>query len=314
MHVPAPSLPSLALRVACLLVIAGCGDAGKLQPVAWVDHEPVSVEELEAELERRADGAEVRFATGAERRAALDALIERRMLVLEARERDLDEDPGVRRALEDALIERIRAGALERRASELVVQESDVREAYERELERYTVPERVHVALIWIPVPEGASEPERRRLHERARLSWREASELGRGSSTFGAVAVRYSADPASRYRGGDIGWLERGDRDPRFGDALTRAAFALESPGDLSSVIETGAGFAIAKLVRRRDARTVPFEEVREQIRAELEQERRRRVLTELVREVSGRVVVRRDESLLDELPLFAPVEARRE
>jgi peptidyl-prolyl cis-trans isomerase D len=125
---------------------------------------------------------------------------------------------------------------------------------------------------------------------------------------------VRYSSDFESRYRGGDIGWLERESNDPRWGNEVARALFALPEPGDLSEVIPTENGFAIARLLRRSERRTAEFAEVEAQIRAELEAQRRERVLVALRSELAGMARVKLDEKYLDEIPLFAPLEwARR-
>ena len=122
---------------------------------------------------------------------------------------------------------------------------------------------------------------------------------------------MRYSVDFESRYRGGDVGWLERASSDPRWGNAVTRAVFNLAEPGDLTEVIASESGFAIAKLLRRSERRTAELGEVESRIRAELETHKRERVLAALRGELAGAAQVERDESYLEEIPLFAPLES---
>jgi peptidyl-prolyl cis-trans isomerase SurA len=62
----------------------------------------------------------------------------------------------------------------------------------------------------------------------------------------FETLARRFSDDPTTKDRGGDLGWFRRGMMVPSF----DRAAFALR-PGEISSVVESPFGFHIIKVDR---------------------------------------------------------------
>lgn len=62
----------------------------------------------------------------------------------------------------------------------------------------------------------------------------------------FETVARRFSDDPGTRERGGDLGWFRRGRMVPEF----DRTAFALR-PGQTSGIVETSFGFHIIKVDR---------------------------------------------------------------
>ena len=81
----------------------------------------------------------------------------------------------------------------------------------------------------------------------------------------FAAAAKKYSYDLAST-KGGDHGWVKRGD----LRQDLIDAAFALKA-GEFSEVIEDGNIFRILNTVEHRDGSLVPLEKVREQIVAKL-------------------------------------------
>ena len=78
--------------------------------------------------------------------------------------------------------------------------------------------------------------------------SIRERVLRGENFSTF---ARMYSEDPGSALKGGEVGFTSRGDLYPAF----EKEAYSLK-PGDISSVVETEAGYHIIKLLERRGER----------------------------------------------------------
>ncbi|MDR1180372.1 MAG: peptidylprolyl isomerase [Bacteroidales bacterium] len=67
----------------------------------------------------------------------------------------------------------------------------------------------------------------------------------------FSTFARMYSEDPGSALKGGEIGFTNRGDLYPEF----EAAAYNLKT-GEISSVVETEAGYHIIKMLERRGER----------------------------------------------------------
>lgn len=67
-----------------------------------------------------------------------------------------------------------------------------------------------------------------------------------RMGADFATAAKRFSADPGSREKGGDLGWARRGLFVPEF----ERVAFNLR-PGQISEPVETPFGFHIIQVMR---------------------------------------------------------------
>ncbi|MGE5383039.1 MAG: peptidylprolyl isomerase [Omnitrophica WOR_2 bacterium] len=65
---------------------------------------------------------------------------------------------------------------------------------------------------------------------------------------SFNALAVLYSEDPGSSRRGGEVGFVSRGQLYPEY----EAAAFALKK-GEISDIIKTKAGYHIIQLIERR-------------------------------------------------------------
>ncbi len=68
---------------------------------------------------------------------------------------------------------------------------------------------------------------------------------------SFAALAVIYSEDEGSAYRGGDIGWASRADLDAEY----AKAAFALKK-GAISKIVESSIGYHIIECIDRTDER----------------------------------------------------------
>lgn len=86
----------------------------------------------------------------------------------------------------------------------------------------------------------------------------------------FDSMAVRYSTDTNTASQGGDLGWLKAQDLPEFFQDVLRGM-----TDGEISPVLREPSGFRIVKLIEREQARPYEFEEVRNELRQLLEQEK---------------------------------------
>lgn len=68
----------------------------------------------------------------------------------------------------------------------------------------------------------------------------------------FATLASTYSEDPGSADKGGELGFVNRGELDPAF----EAAAFSLKKPNEVSDIIESAYGFHIIQLIERRGDR----------------------------------------------------------
>lgn len=85
----------------------------------------------------------------------------------------------------------------------------------------------------------------------KARL--RDFSEsVAKGEKEFSTLAILYSEDKASAVRGGEIGFMGRGQLDPEY----AAVAFNLNDPKRVSKIVESEYGFHIIQLIEKRGDR----------------------------------------------------------
>jgi peptidyl-prolyl cis-trans isomerase D len=86
-----------------------------------------------------------------------------------------------------------------------------------------------------------------------------------KGGADFAELAKKNSEDTGSAEKGGELGWIVKGQTVPNF----EKAAFSL-GPGTLSGIIETEYGYHILQIEEKQTAHTQTFEEAKPQLLAE--------------------------------------------
>lgn len=260
-------LPVLLLALLTTLPAKADAGAGTHAPadavLATVGDTVITAECLRREMTRRGGGTPGRYETAEARQALLDEMVQHRLRVTAARAEGYAERPEVVAALEGLMAAAWERDRLEPKLESVEVGAEEIAAHHAAHAARYTEPEQVRVALIHL---DAASDSETIRNAEAQILDAASAIDPAQG---FGDLARRYSFDRASRYVGGVVGWLVRGDRY-RWPDAVVDAAFALTSAGDVA-VVPTEGGRFLVRLVARRPATLRPLESVSDGIRREL-------------------------------------------
>ena len=150
----------------------------------------------------------------------------------------------------------------------------DVADVSDVELERFyaenearlTLPEQVrvrHILLKWKPM---GTQDDRAAIREQMKP----ILERARAGEDFAALAAEYSEDFSTKTNGGDTGLFGPGTMVPEF----EQVAFSLDV-GEVSDPVNTVFGVHILKLEERQEARLLPLDEVREQLRDYIREEK---------------------------------------
>jgi parvulin-like peptidyl-prolyl isomerase len=187
--------------------------------------------------------------------AFLEPSIERLVALEQARKLGLDQDPSIRRQYENLLIGKLRESEIAAKLRETAITDEEIQKHFEANLAAYSRPAQIRIALLFLPVSSRADETTRAAVRTRLEEAKSIAANLPPDTRGFGEHAMTYSEEATSRFKGGDIGWLEAGASAYRWPEAVIQAAFALKEIGETSDVIEAADGYYLVKKLDARDA-----------------------------------------------------------
>jgi peptidyl-prolyl cis-trans isomerase D len=144
------------------------------------------------------------------------------------------------------------------------VSEDELRKQYQENLDSYRLPDRVHVRHILIKT-QGKPKEDAPKLKAKAEDILK---KLQHGAN-LAELAKKDSDDPGSAAKGGELGWIVRGQTVPNF----EKAAFSLQ-PGQLSGLVETEYGYHIIQVEDKQTGHLQTFDEVRPQLLAEAQKD----------------------------------------
>ena len=147
------------------------------------------------------------------------------------------------------------------RESNIEVGDAEVESFYRASMELFERPNRVHLRQIFVrPKMAGRAPDEAAWEEARARID--RARARIRAGESFESVA-RSASEAPGRDQGGDMGSVPIDALPPFYAEPVSRM-----KPGEISDIIRSPHGFHIIQLVSREESDTAPLEEVREDIR----------------------------------------------
>jgi peptidyl-prolyl cis-trans isomerase D len=141
------------------------------------------------------------------------------------------------------------------------ISDEELKTKYQQDIAQYQVPNRVHAQHILF-MTVGKPDAEVDEIRKKAEDVLKQAKK----GAKFDELAKKDSEDPGSKEKGGDLGWLVRGQTVAEF----EKAAFSLQ-PGTISDLVKTQYGFHIIKVLEKETAHTKSLDEVKDSIRAPL-------------------------------------------
>ena len=265
------------IGLALLLGVASaCSDKPEAssKALAIINGKEITASEFDLRWSQIPDYARKTFAGPEGRKKFLEELITHELLLQEAKKRGFDRDrpflERVERFRERSLLERLRVEEVD---AQVKVNREEVKAYYATNAANYTTPEELRVSHILVKTQEEALDLKKR---------------LDQGED-FAALARKVSLDLSTRYKGGDLGFIKKGQTMPQIEKALLTLKV-----GGISQPVATSFGYHVIKLVDRASGAPLSFEDAKDQVREELLNEKRRRRYEELVASLRAKAKLR--------------------
>ena len=146
-------------------------------------------------------------------------------------------------------------------AESIQVPDSEAQAYYNANRERFRTPERVQMRHILLSTA-GKTPDEVKKIKAQAEDILKQVKSGG----DFAKLATKYSGDPGSAPKGGDLGWVVHGQMVKEFDEA----AFSLPVK-QFSNLVTTNYGFHILQVQAKEPAHLRTFEEVKSEIVGEI-------------------------------------------
>ena len=190
------------------------------------------------------------------RRAVLNQLIGNKLLLLDARRNLLEAEPEFKAEL-NRLKENLLIGyAGEKVLAAVSVTDAEAKSYYEENKDTFLSEPTVNASHILVDSEERAKEI---------------YAEISSGSISFEDAAKAYSSCP-SKENGGNLGDFGRGQMVPEFDTAV----FEMNVGEVTAEPVKTQFGYHLIKLVSKTEASVAPYEEIANEIKAALLNEKR--------------------------------------
>ena len=259
-----------------LAVISACSDKtdASSKALAIINGKEITASEFDLRWSQIPDYARKTFAGPEGRKKFLEELINHELVLQEAKKRGFDRDRAlserVERFKERSFMERLR---IEEVDSQVKVTREEMKAYYAANAANYTAPDELRVSHIVVKAQDEALDLKKR---------------LNQGED-FATLARKVSLDLSTRYKGGDLGYIKKGQTLPQFEKVLLTLKV-----GGISQPFATPFGYHIIMLVDRASGAFLSFEDAKEQVREELLNEKKRKRYEEFVASLRAKAKLR--------------------
>lgn len=204
----------------------------------------------------------------------LNELIAGEMFYLDAVEKELDKEEEFQTILKETKENLLQRYAVQKVMDDVDVKDEEAKELYEQNKDKYISDEKVSAKHILVDDEEKCKEIK---------------EEIDNGLD-FSDAAAKYSSCPSSK-KGGRLGEFGKGQMVPEFEEV----AFNMEE-GEISDPVKSQFGYHIIQLDKKVPAEQKSFNEVKEQVKQQLLQQKQFQVYNDNVQKLRGKYNVEMD------------------
>ena len=225
-------------------------------------------------------------------RKGLDDSIRFELLAASAAKLGVDKDPTLARQIKELMVQRLVAQKIDGALITYHAAPEAVQGYFAAHTNEFRRPALARGTIITILIESG----------KEAEARSKAAMALQELKSTLkpDAVVRAYSDDPGEKVAGGVSNFFIEGEPSRRYPQAVSDAILNLKLRGDVAGPIESPRALYLIKLIERRDAQPLPYEQVKAEIYKRLQREQREKLLTEYCESLKKEIPVTVDEAQL--------------
>jgi len=230
--------------------------------LATVDGEKITKEDLNTFLKQMQPGQPINYdmLDPKNRKELLDAYIEMELVAKAAEKAGLEKDPEFQKMLELAKKKLLINAYAKKQFESTVVSDSEAKEFYQKNLEKFKTPEQVHARHILLKDEKSAQ----------AVIDQLKGLKGDALKKKFIELAKEKSTGPTGP-KGGDLGYFGKSQMVLPF----AKAAFALKKGEITSKPVKTQFGWHVIYVEDKKPSRVIPFEAAKAKIIALLRKKR---------------------------------------
>lgn len=261
----------ILLFLAGLLGFTGCA---KEKVVAEFSGGKITLKDLEKELDALPPAVKTRYSSPQGKKEFLEQLIQQRLILNKAHEEGIDNDPEILRIIESQKRNLIQNKMMQKISSKSIdITEDELRKYYDTHIKDFTHPERFCLRRIMVKDRKKGSQVQ---------------NDLKKNKIKFEDAASKYSEEPFSKTRGGEIGCLQADQRPD-----IPQEIFKLKK-GALSGLIEFNNYFYIYQVKDILPQQTQDYDNAKEGIRMRLTNMKRREMYESFLKDLKEKANVR--------------------
>ncbi len=166
-------------------------------------------------------------------------------------------------------------------AAKINIPQAELESTYNAHLDSFKVPERAQFSQILFKTI-GKTDAEMAEIRKKAA----DVVAQARKGAKFEDLVKKYSEDPSTKDKGGDMGWIVRGQAMPE----LEKAAFSVPK-GEVSDVITTQIGIYVIKVTDKEQAHTKSLAEVMPIIQGALSKQKSEAMAEDLAQKIGDQL-----------------------
>jgi len=246
--------------------------------IVTVNGKNITKQDAEAFVSATAPNAHYAQLSPEQKALVKKTLVEKVLLGELAKKEGIDKTPEFKKNMEKIANELMVNMWMKKQMDSAVVSDSEAKAFYDKNKEKFMMPETVHARHILVKSEKEAKDI----IKELKGLKGDKLKEK------FIELAKKKSTGPSGP-KGGDLGNFKKGQMVPAF----SKAVWALK-PGEITTKpVKTQFGYHVIYLEAKNTAQAVPYETVKEKIIATLKQQEFAKKISEIAKELTSKAKI---------------------